>query len=76
MKDRIKKALLSIRGENLKVEISKKSEENKHKKFFIKTLNTLISIQERSDDVFTQYGLNLIMYEDLYFQVILRVYFI
>jgi len=70
MKDRIKKALISIGGENIKVEENKTSLTNKHKKFFIKTLNTLVSIQERSDKVFTEYGLNLIMYEDLYFQLI------
>ena len=70
MKDKIKKALLSIGGENVKVEENKKSSENKHKKSFLKTLNTLTSIQERSEKVFEEYGLNLIMYEDLYFQLI------
>ena len=70
MKERIKKALLSIGGENIKVEENKEKLNTKHKKFFLKTLNTLISIQERTDKVFTQYGLNLIMYEDLYFTLI------
>lgn len=70
MKDRIKKALLSIGGDNLKVEESKKTKEDKHKKFFLSILNTLISIQERTDKVFTEYGLNLIMYEDIYFTLI------
>ena len=70
MKDKIKKALLSIGGKNVKVEENKKSQQTKHKKFFIHLLNRLVSIQERTDKVFTQYGLNLIMYEDLYFQVI------
>ena len=70
MKDKIKKALLSIGGQNVKVEENKKNVKNKHKKFFLKTLNTLLSIQERTDKVFTQYGLNLIMYEDLYFTII------
>ena len=70
MKDRIKKALLSISGKNTKVEENSKTKNNKHKKFFLSTLNTLTSIQERTDKVFTEYGLNLIMYEDLYFQVI------
>ena len=70
MREQIKKALLSIDLENLNVEESKKSKETKHKRFFIKILNTLVSIQERADKVFTEYGLNLIMYEDLYFQVI------
>jgi len=70
MKDKIKKALLSIGGQNVKVEENKKNIKNRHKKFFLKTLNTLLSIQERTDKVFTQYGLNLIMYEDLYFTII------
>ena len=70
MREQIKKALLSIDLENLNVEESKKSRETKHKRFFLKILNTLVSIQERTDKVFTEYGLNLIMYEDLYFQVI------
>ena len=70
MKDRIKKALLSIGGDNLKVKESKKTKEDKHKKFFLSILNTLISIQERTDKVFTEYGLNLIMYEDIYFTLI------
>ena len=70
MKDKIKKALLSIGGKNVKVKENKKSLENKHKKFFLSTLNTLISIQERTDKVFTEYGLNFIMYEDLYFTII------
>ena len=70
MKDKIKKALLSIGGKNVKVEENKKSQQTKHKKFFIHLLNRLISIQERTDKVFSEYGLNLIMYEDLYFQVI------
>lgn len=70
MREQIKKALLSIDLENLNVEENKKSRESKHKKFFLKILNTLVSIQERTDKVYVEYGLNLIMYEDLYFQVI------
>jgi|TARA_R110001592_G_scaffold151186_1_gene377507 hypothetical protein len=70
MKDRIKKALLSIGVENIKVEENKKSKENKHRSFFLKILNTLTSVQERSEKIFEGYGINLIMYEDLYYQVI------
>ena len=70
MKDKIKKALLSIGGKHVKVEENSKKIQSKHKAFFLNTLNTLISIQERTDKVFTEYGLNLIMYEDLYFQLI------
>ena len=54
MKERIEKALLSINGAKVKVEESKKSRENKHKKFFIQTLNTLVSLQERSDNLFAR----------------------
>lgn len=70
MKDKIKKALLSIGGLNIKVEENKKTLENKHRKFFLKILNVLTSIQERSDKVFSEYGINLLAYEDLYFKVI------
>lgn len=70
MKDKIKKSLVSIGGKNIKVEESKKSKQNKHKKFFIKTLNTLVSLQERSENLFLEYGINTLMYEDLYFQTI------
>lgn len=69
MKDKIKKSLVSIGGKNIKVEESKKSKQNKHKKFFIKTLNTLVSLQERSENLFLEYGINTLMYEDLYFQI-------
>ena len=64
------KKSITIGGLKLQVKENKKNIENKHKKFFLSTLNTLISIQERTDKIFTEYGLNLIMYEDLYFQVI------
>tara|TARA_Y100000592_G_scaffold37197_1_gene58864 strand:- start:3060 stop:3452 length:393 start_codon:yes stop_codon:yes gene_type:complete len=69
MKKNPKKSI-TIGGLKLQMEESKKNVKNKHKKFFLSTLNTLISIQERTDKVFTQYGLNLIMYEDLYFTII------
>ena len=59
-----------IGGLKLQIEQNPKKLENKHKKFFIAILNKLVSMQERSEKIFTEYGLNLIMYEDLYFQVI------
>ena len=64
------KKSITIGGLKLQVKENKKNIENKHKKFFLSTLNTLISIQERTDKIFTEYGLNLIMYEDLYFTII------
>lgn len=70
MKDKKPKKSITIGGLKLQIEENPKKIESKHKKFFIHLLNRLISIQERTDKVFTEYGLNLIMYEDLYFQVI------
>ena len=69
MKDKPKKSI-TIGKLKLQIEENPKKIENKHKKFFIHLLNRLVSIQERTDKIFTQYGVNLIMYEDLYFQVI------
>ena len=59
-----------IGGLKLQIEQNPKKLENKHKKFFIAILNKLVSMQERSEKIFTEYGINLIMYEDLYFQTI------
>ena len=70
MKDKKPKKLISIGGIKLQIEENSKKIENKQKKFFISMLNRLVSIQERTDKVFTEYGINLIMYEDLYFQTI------
>ena len=69
MKDKPKKSI-TIGKLKLQIEQNPKKIENKHKKFFVHLVNRLISIQERTDKIFTEYGLNLIMYEDLYFQVI------
>jgi len=70
MENKKPKKSITIGGLKLQIEENPKKVENKHKKFFIHLLNRLVSIQERTDKVFTEYGLNLIMYEDLYFQVI------
>ena len=70
MKDKKPKKSIIIGGLKLQIEENPKKIENKHKKFFIHLLNRLVSIQERTDKMFTEYGVNLIMYEDLYFQVI------
>jgi hypothetical protein len=70
MKDKKPKKSITIGGLKLQIKENPKKIENKHKKFFIHLVNRLVSIQERTDKIFTEYGLNLIMYEDLYFQVI------
>ena len=70
MKVKKPKKSITIGKLKLQIEENPKKIENKHKKFFIHLVNRLVSIQERTDKIFTEYGLNLIMYEDLYFQVI------
>ena len=70
MKNKKPKKSITIGGLKLQIEENPKKIENKHKKFFVHLINRLVSIQERTDKIFTEYGLNLIMYEDLYFQVI------
>lgn len=70
MKNKHPKKSITIGGLKLQIEENPKKIENKQKKFFISILNRLVSIQERTDKVFTEYGINLIMYEDLYFQTI------
>jgi len=69
MKNKPKKSI-TIGGIKLQMEENPKKLENKHKNFFLALLNRLVSMQERTDKIFTEYGINLIMYEDLYFQTI------
>ena len=70
MKNKDKKTTISIGGIKLQIEENPKNAENKHKKFFLGIVNKLVSIQERTDNVMVEYGINLLMYEDLYFQTI------
>ena len=68
MKDKNPKKSITIGGLKLQIKENSKKIENKHKKFFLALLNRLVSMQERTEKIFTEYGINLIMYEDLYFQ--------
>ena len=67
MRNKPKKSI-TIGNIKLQVEENPKKLKNKHKSFFLAILNKLVSMQERTEKVFTEYGINLIMYEDLYFQ--------
>ena len=70
MKKQNPKKSITIGGLKFQMEANPKKSENKHKKFFLALLNRLGSMQERTEKIFTEYGINLIMYEDLYFQTI------
>ena len=61
MKNKIPKKLITIGGLKFQMEENPKKSENKHKKFFLALLNRLVSMQERTEKIFTEYGINLLM---------------
>tara|TARA_B100001094_G_scaffold274093_1_gene280844 strand:- start:842 stop:1243 length:402 start_codon:yes stop_codon:yes gene_type:complete len=70
MEERIRKILLELGGENIQVKESKKSSEKKRKKKFIELVNSLKKINNRAVELNYEFGVNLLFYEDEYFQVI------
>tara|TARA_B100000927_G_C16129827_1_gene334735 strand:+ start:42 stop:437 length:396 start_codon:yes stop_codon:yes gene_type:complete len=69
MKERIKKSLLPIVGQNLKVSENKKCIEKKHKKNFIKIVDALKNLNLRSNKINEESGINLFYYEDFHYQI-------
>ena len=70
MKEKIKKSLISLAGDNLKVKENKKSLDKKHKKFFLDTIYRLENINSRSEQLHTDFGMNIVGYEDNFFILI------
>ena len=70
MEERIKRSLLTLGGENIQVEESKKSKENRRKKTFLYTIEDLKYSLNRSDSLDREYGINLLPFEDGYFKII------
>tara|TARA_R110002020_G_scaffold191685_4_gene391618 strand:+ start:331 stop:732 length:402 start_codon:yes stop_codon:yes gene_type:complete len=70
MEERIRKILLELGGENIQVKESQKSIEKKRKKKFIELVNSLKKINNRAVELNYEFGVNLLFYEDEYFQVI------
>ena len=62
MKEKIKKSLISLAGDNLKVKENKKSLDKKHKKFFLDTIYRLETINSRSEQLHTDFGMNIVGY--------------
>tara|TARA_Y100001972_G_scaffold111360_1_gene144007 strand:- start:2005 stop:2400 length:396 start_codon:yes stop_codon:yes gene_type:complete len=69
MKERIKKSLLPIIGQNFKVSENKKCVEKKHKKHFIKIVDDLKNLNLRSNQLHEELGINLFYYEDAHYQI-------
>mgnify|MGYP003676423684 FL=1 len=70
MEERIRKILLELGGENIQVKESQKSIEKKRKNKFIELVNSLKKINNRAVELNYEFGVNLLFYEDEYFQVI------
>ena len=70
MEEKIRKSLLELGGGNIQVKESKKSLESKRKKLFISLVKDLKYVLNRSEDLDTNYGINLLMFEDRYYKIV------
>ena len=70
MEDKIRKSLLELGGSNLQVKESAKSLEKKRKKLFTSIIEDLKFALDRSDELNKNQGINLLMFEDKYYQII------
>jgi len=70
MEDKIRKSLLELGGINLQVKESAKSLEKKRKKLFTSIIEDLKFALDRSDELNKNQGINLLMFEDKYYQII------
>lgn len=70
MREKIKKSLLELGGDNIQVKESKKSIEARRKKLFISIVEDLKYVFDRSEELDENYGFNLLMFEDRYYKII------
>ena len=70
MREKIKRSLVSIGGENIQVNESKKSLEKRRKHNFINVIEHLKFIYNRADFVHKEYGIGLFLYEDAHYKII------
>jgi hypothetical protein len=73
MKERIKNEIIKIAGKNTTFLESKKSIEKREKKLFIEMLDELRKLQTLSDNLMEDYGINLFIYEQIYWDVIVKL---
>jgi len=70
MEEKIRKSLQELGGINLQVKESKKSVENKRKSLFINLIEDLKYVLNRSNELDSKYGVNLLMFEDRYYKIV------
>ena len=70
MREKIKKYLVSIGGENIKITESSSSKERKRKKTFITTVDRFKKVWRKSNKLAEEHGVNLVQYEDQYYRII------
>jgi len=70
MKDKIRIPLMSLAGDNITIEESKKSLEKKRKEKFFYHIKELQFLFKRSDNIMINYGIDTIMYDEDYNRLI------
>ena len=70
MREKIKNRLKAIGGDNLQIKESSKSLEKKKKSNFIKIVTQFKQVWQVSNELGTEYGVNLVGYEDKYYRII------
>ena len=70
MREKIKNRLKAIGGDNLQIKESSKSLEKKKKSNFIKIVTQFKQVWKTSNELGTEYGVNLVSYEDKYYRII------
>ena len=70
MREKIKNRLKAIGGDNLQIKESSKSLEKKKKSNFIKIITRFKQVWKTSNELGTEYGVNLVSYEDKYYRII------
>jgi hypothetical protein len=75
MRDKIKNKLKAIGGNNLQIKESSKSLEKKKKSNFIKIITQFKNVWKVSNELGSEYGVNLVNYEDKYYRIIENLIF-
>ena len=75
MREKIKNRLKAIGGDNLQIKESSKSLEKKKKANFIKIITQFKNVWKVSNELGSEYGVNLVNYEDKYYRIIENLIF-
>ena len=75
MRDKIKNKLKAIGGNNLQIKESSKSLEKKKKANFTKIITQFKNVWKVSNELGSEYGVNLVNYEDKYYRIIENLIF-